>query len=107
MGGTRGFRLEGGINNSLDALGGDRDTTATAWVDVGEGIDATLLKAPTPLNHCRATGIYFCRDAIVRQPGCAHEHNLGTSNDALRGLLGANPSFENPPLVLRQRNRVG
>jgi len=45
MGGSRGFRLKGGINDSLDALGGDRDTTATAWSDMGEGIDATLLKA--------------------------------------------------------------
>ena len=107
MGGSRGFRLESGINDSLDALGGDRDTTATAWSDMGEGIDTTLLKAPAPLNRRRAADVQFCGDAVVGQPGGAHEHNLGTSHDALRGFLGANPSFENPLLVRSQRDRGG
>jgi len=107
MGGSRGFRLKGGINDSLDALGGDRDTTATAWSDMGESVDATFLKASAPLNHRRAAGVQFYSDAVVRQPGGAHEHNLGPSHDALRGFLGANPSFENPLLVRGQRDGVG
>ena len=107
MGASRGFRLKGGINDSLDALGGDRDTTATAWSDMGESVDATFLKASAPLNHRRAAGVQFCSDAVVRQPGGAHEHNLGPSHDALRGFLGANPSFENPLLVRGQRDGVG
>ena len=89
MGGSLGFRLERGIDDSLDALGGDRDTTATAWSDMGEGIDATLLKAPAPLNHRRAAGVQFCSDAIVGQPRGAHEHNLGAFHDALRGFFCA------------------
>ena len=57
--GSRGFRLKGGINDSLDALGGDRDTTATAWSDMGESVDATFLKASAPLNHRRAADFHM------------------------------------------------
>jgi hypothetical protein len=105
MGGSRGFRLKGGINDSLDALGGDRDTTATAWSDMGESVDATFLKASAPQDYGGACYSQLRRDTVIGGTFGGQQDNPCPKGNTLRSIWGLVPCFNGSTLFIGHRER--
>src|SRR4029077_7764386 len=98
---TRRCGLGGRPHYLLDLLRGDRSLAATAGLDLPQRLRTIRTETLAPQDYCRARDPKFLCDRTVRNPVAAHQHDPCPRRHTLWGPMRIHPSFEQPPLLLR------
>jgi site-specific DNA recombinase len=100
VGGAVRSAVQGGIDDALDRLGWDRRLAPTAGFDLGQGLGTTSLEAIAPEQDRAPGGIEDLGNGVVGLTSSRHQDDAGAKDDALWGVVRANPALKDSALLI-------